>query len=408
MFVWVPLRLAWRSLGRHKMRSILTMLGIIIGVAAVIATLAIGMGARASVQERIASLGSNVIMIFNGSTTSSGARVWGSGNSLTEQDAEAIRNECSAVDLVSVTARTAGQIISTEANWGTTIQGISEDYFYIRGWEIESGSAFTDADVRGAAKVCVLGASTADQLFPGGGNPVGEMIRIKGLPFRVMGVLKRKGGSLGGHRDQDDVVMAPVTTVQRKLSATSRRRVGAIMVSAVSADRVNQAMQQIKELLRQRHRLRPGDDDDFIIRSQSEFADAAEETTSTMTILLASIAAVSLLVGGIGIMNIMLVSVTERTREIGIRMAVGARPRDIQRQFLVESAFLSFLGGLIGIVLGIAASNVITSVARWPTIVRPESVIIAFIFSAAVGIFFGFYPALKAARLDPIEALRYE
>jgi putative ABC transport system permease protein len=408
MFVWVPLRLAWRSFGRHKMRSALTMLGIIIGVAAVIATLAIGMGARASVQDQIASLGSNVIMIFNGSTSSSGARVWGSGNALSEADAEAIGSECPAVDLVSVTSRTAGQIISSMANWGTTIQGISEDYFYIRNWEIESGSAFTDADVRGAAKVCVLGASTAEQLFPGGADPVGEMIRIKGLPFRVMGVLKRKGGSLGGHRDQDDVVMAPVTTVQRKLSAGSRRRVGSILVSAVSAERVNQAMQQITELLRQRHRLHPGDDDDFIMRSQSEFADAAEETTSTMTMLLASIAAVSLLVGGIGIMNIMLVSVTERTREIGIRMAVGARPRDIQRQFLVESSFLSFLGGMIGVAVGVVASNVITNVARWPTIVSPESVIVAFIFSAAVGIFFGFYPARKAARLDPIEALRYE
>jgi putative ABC transport system permease protein len=408
MIVWVPLRLAWRSLGRHKMRSALTMLGIIIGVAAVIATLAIGMGARASVQAQIASLGSNVIMIFNGSTTSSGARVWGSGNSLTEKDAEAIAKECPAVDLVSVTSRTAGQVISSVANWGTTIQGITEDYFFIRGWEVSSGSAFTDADVRGVAKVCVLGASTAEQLFPDGRDPVGEMIRIKGLPFRVMGVLKRKGGSLGGHRDQDDVVMAPVTTVQRKLSASSRRRVGAIMVSAVSADQVNQAIEQIKDLLRQRHRLRDGDDDDFIMRSQSEFADAAEETTSTMTMLLASIAAVSLLVGGIGIMNIMLVSVTERTREIGIRMAVGARPRDIQGQFLVESSFLSFLGGVIGVILGVVTSNLITGIARWPTIVSPQSVLLAFVFAAAVGIFFGLYPARKAARLDPIEALRYE
>ncbi len=408
MALFLTLRLAWRGFGRNKMRTALTMLGVIIGVAAVVATLAIGMGARASVQAQIASLGSNVIMLFNGTTTASGARVWGSGNSLTVEDAEAILTECPSVALVSVTARTAGQVISSQANWGTTIQGVTEDYFLIRAWPIEQGTLFTDADVRGSAKVCVLGASTATALFPGGGSPVGETVRLKGLPFRVVGVLARKGGGTMGSNDQDDVVFTPVSTLQKKLSQGSRQRVGNIMVSAASAERVNQAIREITDLLRQRHRIRPGQDDDFMLRSQDEFASAAEETSRTLTLLLASVAAVSLLVGGIGIMNIMLVSVTERTREIGIRMAVGARPVDIERQFLVESSFLSLLGGAAGVLLGVAASQLISRLARWPTIVSPQSVLVAFSFAVFIGIFFGLYPARKAARLDPIEALRYE
>jgi putative ABC transport system permease protein len=408
MDVLLTLRLAWRGFVRNKMRTALTMLGVIIGVAAVVATLAIGMGARASVQEQIATLGSNVIMIFNGTTTASGARVWGSGNALTAEDAEAILDECPSVSLVSVTARTAGQVISSHANWGTTIQGVTEDYFLIRAWAVEDGTLFTDSDVRGAAKVCVLGASTAENLFPGGADGVGEIVRVKGLPFRVVGVLAKKGGGTMGGGDQDDVVFTPVSTLQRKLSTGSRHRVGNIMVSAVSADRVSAAIEEITALLRQRHRLRPGQDDDFMIRSQDEFASAAEETSRTLTLLLASVAAVSLLVGGIGIMNIMLVSVTERTREIGVRMAVGARPVDIERQFLVESSFLSLLGGVAGVVLGAVASQVVSQVARWPTIVSPQSVGIAFSFAVLIGIFFGLYPARKAARLDPIEALRYE
>ncbi|MGH7339766.1 MAG: ABC transporter permease, partial [Candidatus Rokuibacteriota bacterium] len=301
----LTLRLAWRGFGRNKMRTILTMLGVVIGVAAVVATLAIGMGARASVQEQIASLGSNVIMLFNGTTTASGARVWGASNSLTAEDAEAILAECPSVAFVSVTARTAGQVISSQANWGTSIQGVTEDYFLIRSWPIDQGTLFTDADVRGSAKVCVLGASTAEALFPDGGDPVGETIRLKGLPFRVVGVLVKKGGGTMGGNDQDDVVFTPVSTLQKKLSTGSRQRVGNIMVSAVSAERVNSAIREIENLLRQRHRIRPGQDDDFMIRSQDEFASAAEETSRTLTLLLASVAAVSLLVGGIGIMNIM-------------------------------------------------------------------------------------------------------
>jgi putative ABC transport system permease protein len=407
MDVMMTVRLANRTLRRNKLRSVLTMLGVIIGVAAVVATLAIGSGARASVQAQIATLGTNVIMVMNGTTSSSGVRSWGTTHSLTYEDAEAIRKECEAVSGVAPTVRSMAQMVSSSGNWGTSVQGTTSDYFAIRDWPVEHGAAFTDADVRGGAKVCVLGATTAENLFPGGQDPVGQVVRIKGLPFRVAGVLSKKGASSMGQSDQDDVVIAPLTTVQKKLTSEPGH-VGSIIVSAVAADRVNRAIEEITELLRQRHRIRPGADDDFVIRSQSEFANAAEQTSRTMSLLLLSIAAVSLLVGGIGIMNIMLVSVTERTREIGIRMAVGARARDIRWQFLIESAFLSLLGGAAGVVLGMAASGLITKMARWPTSVSPGVVLLAFVFAAAIGIFFGYYPARQASRLDPIEALRYE
>jgi putative ABC transport system permease protein len=404
----MTLRLAWRTLQRNKLRSTLTMLGVIIGVGAVIATLAIGQGARASVQAQIASLGTNVVMVMGGSTSAGGARVFGLVQTLSADDADAIKRECPAVSGVSATTRASSQIISNESNWSTQIQGVTEDWFAIRDWSIDKGALFTDSDVRGAAKVCVLGASTAGYLFPSGVDPTGQTVRIKNLPFRVVGVLVAKGGSAGGGgQDQDDIVIAPLTTVQRKLTANPNR-VMMLLVSAASAGQINEAIDQITQLLRQRHHIRPGQDDDFIIRSQNEFASAAEETSRTMTLLLTAIAAVSLLVGGIGIMNIMLVSVTERTREIGIRMAVGARAGDIRWQFLVESAFLSLVGGAMGIIVGSGASNLITKVARWPTIVSPTSIVLAFAFSAAIGIFFGYYPARKASRLDPIEALRYE
>jgi putative ABC transport system permease protein len=407
MDMMMTLRLANRTLRRNKLRSALTMLGVIIGVAAVVATMAIGSGARASVQAQIATLGTNVIMVMNGTTSASGVRSWGATHSLTYEDAEAIRKECDAVGGVAPTVRSMAQMVSSSGNWGTSIQGTTGDYFAIRDWPVAHGAAFTDADVRGGAKVCVLGTTTAENLFPGGQDPVGQVVRIKGLPFRVAGVLSKKGASSMGQSDQDDVVIAPLTTVQKKLTSEPGH-IGSIIVSAVAADRVNQAIEEITDLLRQRHRIRPGADDDFVIRSQSEFANAAEQTSRTMALLLLSIAAVSLLVGGIGIMNIMLVSVTERTREIGIRMAVGARSRDIRWQFLVESAFLSLLGGAAGVGLGMAASNLITRMARWPTVVSPGVVLLAFVFSAGIGIFFGYYPARKASRLDPIEALRYE
>ena len=401
----LSLKLAWRALARNPLRASLTMLGVVIGVGAVVTTLAIGQGARASVQAQIASLGSNVIMLFPGSGPGmGGARgAQGSSSTLTIEDTEAIAREPS-VDRVAWSVRAGGQVIAGNSNWQTGLIGTTENFFAIRDWPVEHGTAFTDADVRNSARVAVLGATVAENLF-GTESPVGQMIRIRNLPFRVVGVLQRKGGSAMGS-DQDDTIILPGTTVQRKF--LSSNNINFVYVSAKSAEDINPAIEEISALLRQRHRIRPGQDDDFFIRNQAEFASAAEQTSRTMTLLLSSIAAVSLLVGGIGIMNIMLVSVTERTREIGIRMAVGARGRDILSQFLVESAFLSLLGGALGVLLGIGASMLVSSLAKWPTRVSPQSILLAFTFSAAVGIFFGFYPARKAADQDPIDALRYE
>ena len=401
----LSLKLAGRALARNPLRASLTMLGVIIGVGAVVTTLAIGQGARASVQAQIASLGSNVIMVFSGTSVAGGTRAaMGSSTSLTQDDVDAIRKECPSVEHVAWTVRSVGQIIYGDQNWGTSISGATADYFAIRDWNVADGAAFTDGDVRNGAKVCVLGATVVDNLFQGQ-SPIGETVRIRNLPFKVVGVLERKGGSAMG-QDQDDIVIAPATTVQKKFLATSS--IGMVLVSARSADVINSAIDEITSLLRQRHHIRTGQDDDFFIRNQAEFANTAEQTSRTMTLLLSSIAAVSLLVGGIGIMNIMLVSVTERTREIGIRMAVGARGRDILAQFLVESSFLSLVGGALGVLLGLVAALLISRLAHWPTIVSPPAVLLAFGFSAAVGIFFGFYPARKAAAQDPIEALRYE
>jgi putative ABC transport system permease protein len=406
MDLGLSLKLAWRALARNPLRASLTMLGVVIGVAAVVATLAIGQGARASVQAQIASLGSNVIMIFPGTGPGSGGSrgAQGSGSSMTVEDIEAIERESPAVARVAWSVRAGGQVIYGGNNWQTSLIGTTEDFFAIREWPVEQGTIFTDADVRNSARVAVLGATVADNLFAGE-DPVGQTIRIRNLPFKVVGVLSRKGGSAMGS-DQDDTIILPGTTVQKKIISSTR--INFVYASARSAEEINSAIEQITALLRQRHRIRPGEDDDFFIRNQAEFASAAEETSRTMTLLLSSIAAVSLLVGGIGIMNIMLVSVTERTREIGIRMAVGARGRDILSQFLVESAFLSLLGGGLGVLLGIGASMLISSLAKWPTSVSPQSILLAFTFSAAVGIFFGFYPARKAADQDPIDALRYE
>ena len=406
MDLGLSLKLAWRALMRNPLRASLTMLGVVIGVAAVVATLAIGQGARASVQAQIASLGSNVIMIFPGTGPGSGGSrgAQGSSNSMTIEDIAAIKREAPSVERVAWSVRAGGQVIYGNENWQTGIVGTTEDFFAIRDWPVETGTAFTDADVRNGGKVAVLGATVAEALF-GTEDPIGKTIRIRNLPFKVVGVLARKGGSAMG-QDQDDTIIVPGTTVQRKF--LSSNNINFVYVSARSADQINSAIEEISALLRQRHRIRPGQDDDFFIRNQAEFASAAEQTSKTMTLLLSSIAAVSLLVGGIGIMNIMLVSVTERTREIGIRMAVGARGRDILSQFLVESAFLSLLGGALGVLLGIGASALVSSLAKWPTSVSPMSIGLAFTFSAAVGIFFGFYPARKAADQDPIEALRYE
>jgi putative ABC transport system permease protein len=396
---------AFRALQRNKMRSFLTMLGIIIGVAAVIAMLAIGQGAEYSVQQTINALGTNVLIVFPGSQQQSGVRAGaGTMTTLSEDDAAAIQRECPAVAFVSPGSRAGGQVIAGNLNWGTSIEGTGSDYLEIRKWSIEYGEFYSDQDVKASAKVCVLGKTVADALFPES-SPVGQTVRIRNVPCKVVGVLSKKGQNAMG-QDQDDIILAPYTTVIRRLTHWAFLR--QILVSATSPSNISVAQQQITEVLRMRHKIAPYDADDFTIRNQTDLAATATATSEILTVLLASIASVSLLVGGIGIMNIMLVSVTERTREIGIRMSVGARGRDILTQFLIEALVLSLLGGISGILLGVGGSSAISSFAKWPTIITAFSIILSFGFSIAIGIFFGFYPARKAALLNPIEALRYE
>ena len=396
---------AFRALRRNKMRSILTALGIIIGVGAVIAMVGIGNGAKAQVEAQIASLGQNVILIFSGSTTSSGIRTgWGGAGTLKIEDAEAIRREVPGVTGVSEEVASTTQVAAGNQNWFTRVYGESADYFDIRQWPLADGAPFTAQDVRSANKVCVIGRTTATQIY-GNEDPVGQILRIKEVPFTIVGVLTPKGLSTQGV-DQDDIVVMPYTSAMKRVSGGTNLR--NINVQIGEGQQVEAAQQQIISLLRQRHNIRPGRDDDFTVRNQQEIAEAATETSRVMTVLLGAIAGVSLVVGGIGIMNIMLVSVTERTREIGVRMAVGARGNDILTQFLIEAVTLSSVGGIIGIICGIAASRILSIYASWPTLISISSIAIAFLFSAAVGVFFGFYPARKAAALDPIEALRYE
>jgi len=398
-------QLGLAALTRNRLRAALTVLGIVIGVAAVIATLAIGQGAREAVQAQIRALGANTLTVIPGTITAGGARGgMGSITTMTPDDALAIKRECPAVDAIAPGVRTLGQVVYGNQNWSTQVQGTTADFTLIRQWPVESGVGITDSDVRGAAKVCVLGASVVRQLFADL-DAVGQTVRIKDIPFRVAGVLSYKGGT-GWGGDQDDLVLIPLTTAQRKLMGITH--VNWISVSAVSEGQVTTAVEQITDLLRQRHRIRPGENDDFFIRTQLEAANTAESASRVMTLLLASVAAVSLLVGGIGIMNIMLVSVTERTREIGIRRALGARRRDILVQFLVESGFLSLAGGALGVMLGIVSASLISQLARWPTMIQPGAVLLAFGFASLVGLFFGFYPARRASTLDPIDALRYE
>ncbi|HET9419334.1 MAG TPA: ABC transporter permease [Chthoniobacterales bacterium] len=405
MRVGATVNVAFRALRRNKMRSVLTALGIIIGVAAVIAMVGIGNGAKAQVEAQIASLGENVILIFSGSTTASGIRTgWGSAGTLKIEDAEAIRREVPGAIAVSEEVVSTAQVAAGNQNWFTRVFGESADYFDIRQWSLADGAPFTPQDVRSANKVCVIGRTTATQVY-GNEDAVGQILRIKNVPFTVTGVLTPKGLSTQGV-DQDDVVVMPYTSaMKRVIGGTTLRNIN---VQMADARQIAAAQQQIIGLLRQRHSIRPGRDDDFTVRNQQEIAEAATATSRVMTLLLGAIAGVSLVVGGIGIMNIMLVSVTERTREIGVRLAVGAHGRDILTQFLIEAVTLSSVGGIVGIVFGIGASKILSIYAHWPTLISIGSIVIAFLFSAAVGVFFGFYPAREAARLDPIEALRYE
>ena len=398
------LKVGLKAITRNKMRSALTALGIIIGVACVIAMIGVGQGSQAAIQSQINALGSNFLMVFPGVATQSGARIFTGESTLTEDDVAAVKADCAAVAYVSPMSRSGGQAVAGGLNWGTQVQGVGVEWPFIRSWNVEKGAFFGDSEVRSAAKVCLLGATVAEALF-GEGNAVGETVRVKNFPFRVIGVLEKKGGSTMG-QDQDDTIIAPYTKVMRLLKG--RNRIDMFLASAVSRNSVAQAQNEIEALLRQRHRIPPGGDSDFMIRSQQEIAQTADETSRTLSILLASAASISLLVGGIGIMNIMLVSVTERTREIGIRLAIGAKSRDILTQFLIEALTLSVAGGAIGIALGVGASRILAWKAQWPIQLAPAAILLAFGFSAAIGIFFGFYPARKAARLDPIEALRYE
>jgi len=398
-------KIAFRALRRNKLRSVLTALGIIIGVGAVIAMVSIGNGAKAQVEQQIASLGENVILIFSGSVTSSGIRTgWGNAGTLKIEDAEAIRREVPGVIAVSEEVISTSQVSAGNQNWFTRIYGESPEYFDIRKWPLSDGANFTSQDVRSANKVCVIGRTTASQVF-GSESPIGQILRIKGVPFLVTGVLTAKGLSPQG-TDQDDIVIMPYTSAMKRVIGGSTLR--GINVQVATPNDLAPAQQQITELLRQRHNIRSGRDDDFTVRNQQEIAETATATSRVMTLLLGAIASVSLVVGGIGIMNIMLVSVTERTREIGVRLAVGAHGRDILTQFLIEAVTLSVIGGAIGILLGLGASRMLSVFAHWPTLISIPSIIAAFFVSAAVGIFFGFYPAREAARLDPIEALRYE
>ena len=405
MRVGSTFNVAFRALRRNKMRSVLTALGIIIGVGAVIAMVGIGNGAKAQVEAQIASLGQNVILIFSGSTTSSGIRTgWGGAGTLKTEDAEAIRREIPGVVAVSEEVRSITQVAAGNQNWSTQILGESAEYFDIRQWPLADGAPFTPQDVRSANKVCVVGRTTATQIY-GNENPVGQILRIKNVPFVITGVLTPKGLSPQGV-DQDDIVIMPYTSAMKRVVGGTTLR--GMNVQIGDATEMSAAQQQIIALLRQRHNIRPGRDDDFTVRTQQEIAETATAASKVMTLLLGAIAGVSLVVGGIGIMNIMLVSVTERTREIGVRMAVGAHGSDILTQFLIEAVTLSSVGGMIGIICGIGASQFLAWKFQWPTLISISSIAIAFLFSAAVGIFFGFYPAREAARLDPIEALRYE
>jgi len=402
------IKISFRALRVNKMRSVLTMLGIIIGVGAVIAMLAVGAGASHRISGQIASMGSNLLLVLPGSMTAGGLRLGaGTRATLNIGDAETIVKECPAVTAVAPILNGAAQVVYGDSNWATAIFGTMPEILTVRDWNLASGRFFNDQDIRNATKVAVLGQTVVDSLF-GNMDPVGSIIRIKKVPFTVIGVLESKGQSAMG-QDQDDIIYIPISTAQKKIfGVTIPGMVRSILVKAGSSDDLTASERQITELLRQRHRIGEQQENDFTVRNLTQIMQAAEESSRVMALLLGAVASVSLLVGGIGIMNIMLVSVTERTREIGIRMAVGAKTWDIRFQFIIEALTLSLTGGILGILLGIAASEALSALAQWPTVISSLSILLAFGFSGLVGIFFGFYPAYKASRLNPIEALRYE
>jgi len=400
------IRIAFKALLRNKLRAFLTMLGIIIGVAAVIAMVAIGQGSKESIQSQLSSMGSNMITILPSSNVAGGARLGGTSvNTLTIDDVKAIRRQAENVSAVSPAANSSGQSINGALNWPTTIYGVSPAYLDIRKWSLKDGIPFSEEDVRASAKVCLLGQTVVNNLFPNGDNPIGKIIRFNNIPFQVIGVLEAKGQSSFG-QDQDDAIIAPYTTVQKRILASIYFRT--IYASAVSESASDAATDEISNILRKQHRLRSSDEDDFQVRTMAELISALSSTSNLLTILLTAIAGISLVIGGIGIMNIMYVSVTERTREIGLRMSIGARGIDILMQFLIEAIMISITGGIIGVILGISSAKLITMFLSWPTLVSESSIVLSFLVCAATGVFFGYYPAQKASRLDPIEALRYE
>jgi putative ABC transport system permease protein len=402
------IRIAFKALQRNKLRAFLTMLGIIIGVAAVIAMVAIGQGSKQSIQDQLSSMGSNMITIRPNSnqTVGGGARLDASSlQTLTVEDIKAIQSQATNITAVSPAVQGRGQAINGSLNWPTTIQGVSPDYLTIRNWGLKDGIGFTQQHVNGADKVCLIGQTVVDNISPSGEDPVGKIIRFNNIPFKIIGVLSEKGENAFG-QDQDDIMLAPYTTVQKRILAITY--IQTIYASAKDENSTDEATAELTEILRTSHKLKVGDDDDFLVRTQAELINTFSSTSELLTVLLTAIAGISLVIGGIGIMNIMYVSVTERTKEIGLRMSIGARGIDILFQFLIEAILISITGGIIGVLLGITASRLVTLFLSWPTLVSESSIMLSFMVCAITGVFFGYYPALKASRLDPIEALRYE
>ncbi len=400
------LNIAWRAISRNKMRTFLTMLGIIIGVAAVIAMIAIGEGSKQSIESQIKTMGSNMIMVRPTSNVEGGVRMDNSSfQSLTEADVIALKKNPQYINAISPVVSMKGQVIYGSFNWSTTIQGVSPEFLFIRSWPLKEGVAFTTKDVKAASKVCLIGLTVASNLFPEGGEIIGKSIRFKKIPFKIIGILSKKGNNSFG-QDQDDMILTPVTTVQKRILATIYYQ--NIYASAINEKATTNASDEVEKVLRKSHRLKEKDENDFTVRTQTELVNMLTSTSSILTILLTVIAGISLVVGGIGIMNIMYVSVTERTKEIGLRMAIGARGLDILIQFLIEAILISITGGLIGVIIGISATKAVSYFINWPTLISMSSIYISFLVCFVTGVFFGYYPALKASKLDPIEALRFE